>query len=49
MKADGALVLDTLDTMYRSLSIEDFMRGSFDYCGEHETEIREHMKSNGAI
>ena len=49
MKVDNVLILDTLDTMYKSQSIENFMRNSFAYCKEHETEIREHMKSNGAI
>ena len=50
MKVDGVLILDTLDAMYQSQSIEDFMRSSFAYCKEHETEIREHMiQSNGAL
>ena len=38
MKLEGAPILDTLDGMYRSLGIEDFMRGSFEYCQEHEGE-----------
>ena len=49
MKVDDVLILDTLDAMYKSQSIENFMRNSFAYCKKHETEIREHMKSNGAI
>ena len=49
MKADGVLILETLDTMYKSQSIKDFMRSSFAYCKEHEAEIREHMKLKGAI
>ena len=48
MRAGGTLILDTLDAMYRTQCIEDFMRNSYAYCKEHETEIREHIvKSNG--
>lgn len=48
MVADGKLILDTLDAMYKSQSIEDFMRNSYTYCQEHEAEIREHIqKSEG--
>lgn len=48
LKADGILILDTLDAMYKSQSIEDFMRNSYAYCQEHEAEIREHIqKSEG--
>lgn len=48
MRAGGTLILDTLDAMYRAQGIEDFMRNSYAYCKEHETEIREHIvKSNG--
>ena len=49
MKVDDVLILDTLDSMYQSQSIENFMRNSFAYCKEHEAEIREHMIKNGAI
>ncbi len=50
MRMGGVPVLETLDAMYKSQRIEDFMRGSFAYCQEHEAEIREHMiRSNGAI
>lgn len=44
MVVDGKLILDTLDAMYRSQSIEDFMRNSFAYCQMHEAEIREHIR-----
>ena len=44
MVVDGKPILDTLDAMYRSQSIEDFMRNSYAYCQEHEAEIREHIK-----
>lgn len=44
MKAGGALILDTLDEMYRKQSIGDFMRSSYAYCQEHEAEIREHIR-----
>lgn len=46
MEAGGALILDTLDSMYRSQSMEDFMRNSYAYCQEHETEIREHIRKS---
>ena len=48
MMVDGKPILDTLDAMYRSQNIEDFMRISYVYCQEHESEIREHiLKSEG--
>lgn len=43
MKADGVLILDTLDEMYKSNGICDFMRKSYSYCQKHETEIRDHI------
>ena len=43
MVVDGKLILDTLDSMYRSQSIEDFMRNSYAYCQTYEAEIREHI------
>lgn len=44
MKAGGALILDTLDEMYRAQTIEEFMKNSYAYCQKHETEIRDHIK-----
>lgn len=44
MIVDGRLILDTLDTMYKTLTIEDFMRNSYAYCRKHEAEIRSHME-----
>lgn len=44
MKAGGALILDTLDEMYRGQTIEEFMKNSYAYCQKHETEIRDHIK-----
>lgn len=43
MKADGVFILDTLDEMYQSQTMEEFMKNSYAYCLEHETEIREHI------
>lgn len=43
MMVDGKPILDTLDELYRRLSIEDFMRAGFTYCTEHEAEIRAHI------
>ena len=40
----GKPLLDTLETMYRSQSIEDFMKNSYAYCWKHEAEIREHIR-----
>ena len=48
MMVDGKPILDTLDAMYKSQNIEDFMRNSYAYCQEHEAVIREHiLKSEG--
>ena len=46
MKVGGTLILDTLDEMYRSQCIEDFMKNSYAYCQEHETEIRGHIRAS---
>lgn len=43
MTAGGRLILETLDTWYRSMNIRDFMKKSYEYCLEHEAEIRNHM------
>lgn len=43
MKADGKYVLETLNEMYRSQHIEEFMCSSYDYCKKHEAEIRAHI------
>ena len=48
MTVGGEPILDTLDAMYRSRNIEDFMLNSYAYCQEHEAEIREHiLKAEG--
>ena len=44
MKANGEFVIDTLDEMYRSLNIVDFMKNSYAYCLKYEAEIREHIR-----
>lgn len=44
MIVDGKLILDTLDAMYQSQNITDFMRNSYAYCKEHEAAIREHIQ-----
>ena len=44
MVIGGKPILDTLDAMYKSQCIEDFMQNSYAYCLEHEWEIREHIK-----
>lgn len=44
MKVDKKLILDTLDNMYKTQNIEDFMRNSYAYCQRYEAEIREHIR-----
>ena len=44
MMVDSKPILDTLDAMYKSQSIEDFMRNSYAYCKKHEAAIREHIQ-----
>lgn len=46
IKADGVLVLDTLDEMYQTQSITDFMKSSYVYCQAHEAEIRAHIQAS---
>ncbi len=46
MKVNGTYILDTLDEMYHSQSIADFMKNSYVYCQEHETEIRNHIRKS---
>ncbi len=43
MEIDGALILTTIDEMYRAMSIESFMKESYAYCQAHEAEIRNHI------
>lgn len=43
MIAGGKPILETLDPWYRSMGIRDFMKKSYEYCLEHEDEIRGHM------
>lgn len=44
MMVEEKPITDTLDGMYRSLSIEDFMRESYFYCQKHEAAIRAHIQ-----
>ena len=44
LKVNGDLIIDTLDEMYHSLNIVDFMKSSYTYCLKYETEIRAHIK-----
>ena len=43
MTVDGKLILETLDAMYKSQNIRDFMRNSYAYCEKYESEIRKHI------
>lgn len=44
MEVNGNLILDTIDEMYRSQSITDFMKNSYAYCLKYEDKIRAHIK-----
>ncbi len=46
MAVDNSLILDTLDEMYRSLNIREFMKISYSYCQQHELEIRTHIQKS---
>lgn len=46
MEAEGHLVLDVLDEMYRTRGIKDFMRDSYAWCLQHEREIRAHIEKS---
>lgn len=43
MRVNGDLILDTLDEMYRTQSIADFMKNSYAYCLKYEDDIRAHI------
>lgn len=43
MKIDDVLITDTIQEMYQSMGILNFMQESYAYCQKHETEIREHF------
>lgn len=44
MVVDGRLILETLDDMYRSNRITDFMELAYRYCQKHESTIRSHIE-----
>lgn len=46
MAVNGSLILDTLDEMYRSQNIREFMKTSYAYCQKHEPEIRTHIQKS---
>lgn len=46
MIIDDKLLLDTLDEMYQTQNIEDFMQNSYAYCKEHEAAIRAHIQKS---
>jgi len=46
MQIDGKPILDTLYQMLSSMPIEKFMEHGYQYCFEHEAEIRRHIESN---
>lgn len=44
MSVNGENVLDVIDEMYRTKSISEFMKNSYEYCLKYESEIRAHIK-----
>jgi hypothetical protein len=46
MLVDGSFILDTLDEMYHRQNIVEFMRNSYTYCQNHESEIRSHIQKS---
>jgi hypothetical protein len=46
MVVDGSLILDTLDEMYKKQSMVEFMKDSYQYCLQHEAEIRNHIQKS---
>lgn len=44
MVVNDSLILDTIDEMYQSRNIQEFMKASYDYCRQHEAEIRNHIR-----
>lgn len=46
LKTGDDLVLDRIDAMYQSLGIQEFMKSSYNFCIEHENEIRAHIEQS---
>lgn len=46
MEIDGKPILDTLYEMLTSMPMHKFMETSYQYCIEHEAEIRKHIKES---
>jgi len=46
MLLDGKPILETLYETYRNHNIREFMKCSYQYCLEHEEEIREHIEES---
>mgnify|MGYP000884140578 CR=1 FL=1 len=46
MHIDGKPILDKLYEMFSTMSIHEFMEKSYQYCVEHEEEIRKHIADN---
>ena len=44
MVVNDSLILDTLDEMYQSQNVQEFMKSSYAYCRQHEEEIRNHIQ-----
>lgn len=46
MQIEGVPILETLKGMYQNLPIQEFMKKSYQYCMDHETEIRAHIEKS---
>lgn len=43
MTIGGIPILDTIEEMYKNLTMKEFMKASYHYCRKHEQEIRKHI------
>ena len=44
MIVNDSPILDTIDDLYRTYNITDFMEEAYAYCLKHENEIRSHIE-----
>ena len=44
MIVNGSPILDTIDDLYHTYNITDFMEEAYAYCLNHEKEIRRHIE-----
>lgn len=49
MVIENRPILETLEEMYRTYSMPDFMKHSYQYCQQHEAAIRAHMEQSEQV